>query len=822
MLSGNILNAQTNSVELSDSLALVELFNQTGGETWTNSLNWLNTPVEMWFGITVENNRVTEIKLNSNNLSGKLPQELKDLSELKTLQLHSNNLSDTLPTWLSQLAKLEYLHLAYNDFTGSIPPQLAQLPNIQYLYLYANKLTGNIPPQLGQLNSLINLYLHDNKLTGSIPPQLGNLQNLVRLYLYNNQLTGNLPPELGNLSKLYILYAYNNQLSGNIPPEFKQLTNLTYLYLNNNILSGQLPPQLAELPKLYYLQLNNNNFSGSIPPQWGEMSNIRNLYLHMNQLKGNIPPQLGQLSQLVNLNLSLNQLSGNIPTELGLLHNLLTLDLSINQLSGNIPTELGLLTNLTSLNINLNNLTGNIPASFNNLTALETLNLASNMLSSFDADSLFLLPENSNISIYYNNLTFEDLENKSQLFNRYFYYSPQHKIGQSLVISADTGANYTLDIQCGGTQNNYQWFFNGSALAPPSNNPQYNLVNIGPQNIGDYTCKITSPLVPELIIESNPITIQFKPLGQHAPYNILLSNNQIAEQSTIGTLVGKFTALDTDFDDKHFFMLTPGEGDTDNHRFFIAENSIFNAEVFDFEKNQSFSIRITATDRAGNSFVKVFNIRVSDVVEHAPEDIFISNSSIYDNLPTGQLVGYLSALCNNDTLSTEIEFSLENSDNQNNNSDFFIAANQLRSNRTFDFETDNALNIFVKATHKNGLSFSKAFTIEILHNPNDVLGSEHGQLFIPDAFSPNNDQINDLFVIQGLYALAPATINIYSLDGLCVYSAVFQTNSANQTFDWWNGSLNNLQQKILPQQAYCIIVSDKNAQHHKKIIYLKR
>ena len=76
--------------------------------------------------------------------------------------------------------------------TGTIPPELGNLSNLEFLRLYGNQLTGPIPPELGNLSNLETLWLGDNQLTGTIPPELGNLSNLKDLRLHNNELTGEL------------------------------------------------------------------------------------------------------------------------------------------------------------------------------------------------------------------------------------------------------------------------------------------------------------------------------------------------------------------------------------------------------------------------------------------------------------------------------------------------------------------------------------------------------------------------------------------------------------------------------------------------------
>ena len=43
------------------------------------------------------------------------------------------------------------LNLYDNQLTGSIPPEIGNLTNLTYLNLYDNQLTGSIPPEIGNL-----------------------------------------------------------------------------------------------------------------------------------------------------------------------------------------------------------------------------------------------------------------------------------------------------------------------------------------------------------------------------------------------------------------------------------------------------------------------------------------------------------------------------------------------------------------------------------------------------------------------------------------------------------------------------------------------
>ena len=72
------------------------------------------------------------------------------------------------------------LDLSNNELTGSIPPEIGNLTNLTYLNLGGNQLTG-IPPEIGNLTNLTILSFSHNQLTGSIPSEIGILTNLINL-----------------------------------------------------------------------------------------------------------------------------------------------------------------------------------------------------------------------------------------------------------------------------------------------------------------------------------------------------------------------------------------------------------------------------------------------------------------------------------------------------------------------------------------------------------------------------------------------------------------------------------------------------------------
>lgn len=395
------------NIPAQERAALIALYNSTNGDSWTDNSGWKDGILEAdgfaaygsentWFGITCDagNTTVTEIAIYSNNLTGNVPPELGNLTNLTNFEIAYNQLSGSIPPEFSNLSNLSSLSLYSNQLTGNIPTALGNLSNLISLRLGFNQLTGNIPAQFGALSSLATLDICNNQLTGSIPPELGNLSNLHSLYLYNNQLTGTIPPELGNLSSLYTLSIYNNQVSGSIPPELGNLSNLDTLRIHHIQLTGTIPPELGNLSNIKSFYLNNNQLTGTIPPELGNLSNVEILAVSGNQLTGSIPVELGNLSNLIHLSLRENQLTGSIPPVLGSLPSLIGLNLNDNQLSGSIPPELGNLASLKYFYLNGNAFSGEIPISLTNFTNLSIADIGYNVL--FTADATLVAFLNSN------------------------------------------------------------------------------------------------------------------------------------------------------------------------------------------------------------------------------------------------------------------------------------------------------------------------------------------------------------------------------------------------------------------------------------------
>jgi len=485
-----------------DSLALVALYDSTDGTNWTNNTNWLSGPVSTWHGITLFENRVKSIHLIWNNLTGSLPLEIGNLTNLQNLTLYGNKLSGAIPREIGNLINLLSINITQNQLSGTIPAEIGNLINLEGLALYYNKLTGTIPPEIGNLSNLTYLNFHSNRLEGPIPPEIGNLTALTSLSLFWNQLSGPIPVEIWDMTQLTTLRLHGNQLIGSVPSQIGNLTQLSELKLHQNAFEGSIPSEIGNLVSLTELNLADNQFSGTIPQEIFNLTNLIELYLYTNQLIGTLPAELGNLINLTHLQMDGNQFYGSIPPEIGNLTQLEWLYLSNNQLSDSIPSQLGNLKNLQRLYLSGNQLVGSIPEGIGNLPMLEKLILNVNQFT--DLPDLSLDTSLVDLQIEYNKFTFEDIE--PNLFVSEFTYSPQDSVGEEQDTTIDLSSQLVLSVTVGGTANEYQWKKDNVDI-PGANSTSFTIDAAEAADQGSYICLITNTIATDLTLFCRPIHV---------------------------------------------------------------------------------------------------------------------------------------------------------------------------------------------------------------------------------------------------------------------------------------------------------------------------
>ena len=165
---------------------------------------------------------IEKISLSYNLLQGELEGNLfNSIPSLQHLELESNYISGILPDELLRMPNLVYLYARRNSFDLYLPSvlQAGNLPSIFALWLDSNMVSGFIPASIGQLTELASLSVTSAGLTGELPTELGLLTNMRRCWLYENNLQGNLPAEIASWTSLQVLEIYGNDITGQMPPQ---------------------------------------------------------------------------------------------------------------------------------------------------------------------------------------------------------------------------------------------------------------------------------------------------------------------------------------------------------------------------------------------------------------------------------------------------------------------------------------------------------------------------------------------------------------------------------------------------------------------------
>ena len=204
------------------------------------------------------------------------------------------------------------------------------------------------------------------------------------------------------------------------------------------------------------------------------------------------------------------------------------------------------------------------------------------------------------------------------------------------------------------------------------------------------------------------------------PTSIDLSNDQVAENEPIDTVVGTLTSVDPDGDITFTYTLEDLAGHTDNAAFDISGDQLITKAVFNFESQSSYSILIRTTDGGGLSFDKEFTITVTDVNE-TPTSIDLSNDQVAENEPVDTLVGTLTSV--DPDIGNTFTYTLEDLAGHGDNAAFDISGDQLITKAVFNFESQPSYSILIRTTDGGGLSFDKEFTItvtDVNETPTDI------------------------------------------------------------------------------------------------------
>ncbi|PRP77839.1 putative leucine-rich repeat receptor-like protein kinase [Planoprotostelium fungivorum] len=384
--------------------ALKQLFSSTNGERWYNNTGWTSNDRCSFYGITCTNDSVTAIHLETNGLSGPLPDIFRQLPSLRTLSLTENALQGFIPDSVWQHTTIRRLDVSSNLLIGTIPSYIVQMKSLRSLALayvsigplFANSFLGELCDLslLTQLNTawfpynmlegplpplpstLLFIDFHQNRFSGPIPDSLYNCTQLLSLNLETNMLNGTLSEAIGNLQSVSWIDLQYNQLSGPLPQSLGTLSNLQTLTLSGNRFTGMIPESLWQAPSIQTIDLSDNALVGPISESIRSSTSLQILTLDINDLSGNIPilPQ-----SLYSLTLDLTNIGGTMDN-ITLNEGLIFFTADSTQLHGEIPQSVANLTQLKLFSVSGCHLSGPLPR-FSSVANMTFIDLSNNDLS---------------------------------------------------------------------------------------------------------------------------------------------------------------------------------------------------------------------------------------------------------------------------------------------------------------------------------------------------------------------------------------------------------------------------------------------------------
>ncbi|XP_066340784.1 receptor-like protein EIX1 [Miscanthus floridulus] len=287
-----------------------------------------------WRGVRCSNRtgHVHELRLRNTGeeeaaMEGKISPSLLALDHLEHLDLSWNDLtgpSGRLPEFLGSLKNLKYLNLSGIPFYGGLPPQFGNLSRLQYLDL-SNSIfrEGTNSTDLSWLTRLSSIqYLNLDQV--NMLPSL----RVLRLSSCSLASANQSLPHL-NLTNLEELDAsWNSFDHPMVTSWFWNLTSLRYLDLHHTSMYGQFPDALGDMTSLQVLDLsfklyNNDEKYRIMTTDLKNLCNLEVLNLDQALLYGDIAElfrnKLPRCSpnKLQELDLNWNQLTGMLPRWIG-------------------------------------------------------------------------------------------------------------------------------------------------------------------------------------------------------------------------------------------------------------------------------------------------------------------------------------------------------------------------------------------------------------------------------------------------------------------------------------------------------------------------
>ena len=225
-----------------------------------------------------------------------------------------------------------------------------------------------------------------------------------------------------------------------------------------------------------------------------------------------------------------------------------------------------------------------------------------------------------------------------------------------------------------------------------------------------YTIFITSNTIDGINEEIKTFTIYVTDVND-APSAIQLTHTSVAENDSIGTLVGTLSTMDDDLlggnprGDTHLYRLV-NDNDSESKFFRISGDRLEIDTTFNYEIQSSYDLVLVTTDRAGASLQQSFTITIEDVND-VPTSLSLSNDVVKEKEEAYTVIGILSTEDEDDlNMDSVYTYSV-------NNDTFRIDNDTLKTNRELDFETQSEYLVAITTVDGRGGTRIEDFPLKV-------------------------------------------------------------------------------------------------------------
>jgi gliding motility-associated-like protein len=275
--------------------------------------------------------------------------------------------------------------------------------------------------------------------------------------------------------------------------------------------------------------------------------------------------------------------------------------------------------------------------------------------------------------------------------------------------------------------------------------------------------------------ESDPetVAITVTDVNDNAPV-VTAATFSLSDDASIGHQIGFIAATDADENPSFTNWLITGGNDDEVFALnsLTGELTVADNSNLDFDQTPSYSLMITVSDGTFISAAQTISITIIDTND-APTDITLTDSEnedgdganvdILESVNTGTEVGVFASVDvdNNDEHTYELVSGVGSEQNEL----FTINGSRLIVDQPLDFEDTPVASIRVRSTDKSGESFEKVFTIVLIA---DI----RLQLDIPTAITPNNDGLNDTWIIDNITTKSGVKVTITDTQKNIIFSSL--------------------------------------------------